>query len=62
MLLNMHVVSAMEDRDNATADLPSFFLQTEARKDDEPVMIKFTVAVALLLVDCDERWKKHLRR
>ena len=55
-------VSAKEDRDAATVDLPSFFLQTDADDDDEPIIIKFTGAVALLLLECDERWRKYLRR
>ena len=54
--------SALEERDTATVDLPSFFLQTEPNNDDEPVIIKFTGAAALLLVEYDERWRKHLRR
>ena len=54
----MCAVSAKEGRDNATVDLPSFFLQTEADEDDEPVIVKFTGALALLLVECDPKWKK----
>ena len=55
-------MSTKEDRDTATTCLPSFFSQTEAEDDDEPIIMKFTGAVALLLVERDERWRKHLRR
>ena len=55
-------VAAKEERDTATVDLPSFFLQTEAEEDDDPVIVKFAGALALLLVECDSKWKKHLRR
>ena len=52
-----------ESRDTATVDLPEFSLQTEANKEDEPLIIKLTGAVALLLVEYDEiKWRKHLRR
>ena len=55
-------VAAKEGRDTGTVDLPGFFLQTEANEDDEPIIVKFTGAMSLLLVECDERWRKHLRR
>ena len=46
--------AAKKERDTATVDLPSFFLQTEAQEDDERMLVKFTGTVALLLVECDE--------
>ena len=46
-------VEAKEDRDAATVDLPGFFLQTEADRDEELIIIKLTGAVALLLVECE---------
>ena len=46
---------ASEDRDTAMVDLPNFFLQIETGEDDEPVIIKFTGAVALLLVEYNNR-------
>ena len=55
-------VSSKEDRDAATMDFPGFFLQAEADEDDEPMIIKLTGAVALFLVECDEQWRKYLRR
>ena len=49
-----------EGRDVATVDLPGFFLQTD-QEGDELILLKLTGAVALLLVECDEKkWKKHL--
>ena len=51
--------AAKEERDTASIDLPSFFLQTEADEDDEKIIIKFAGAVALLLVEVDERWHEH---
>ena len=50
----IYATAAKEDRDVATIDLPGFFLQTEAEKDDYTI-VKLTGAVALLLVECDER-------
>ena len=52
---------AKEDRDVATIDLPGFFLQTEAEEGDDTI-VRFTGAVALLLAECDEEWRKNLRR
>ena len=46
-------VASKEGRNTGTVDLPSFFLQTEANEDDEPIIIKVTEVVALLLVECD---------
>ena len=55
-------VAAKEDRDTGTVDFPGFFLQTEANDDDEPLLIKLTGAIALLLVESDiDKWKKHLK-
>jgi len=55
-------VFAKEGRDVATVNLPSFFLQTE-NEGDEPVLLKITGAVALLLVESNpSKWKKHLRK
>ena len=51
--------AAKEEKDTASIDLLSFFLQTEANEDDEKIIIKFAGAVALLLVEVDERWRKH---
>jgi hypothetical protein len=52
-------VIAREARDVATVDLPGFFLQTDQ---DELILLKVTGAVALLLVESDSKWKKHLRK
>jgi hypothetical protein len=53
-------VSAMEERNVATIDLPGFFLQTEQ---DELIMLRLTGSVAMLLVELDEKkWRKHLRK
>ena len=52
---------AKESRYGATVDLPNFFLQTE--QENENVLLKLTVALALLLVECDPvRWRKHLQK
>ena len=53
-LKDVVVVVVKESRGSATVDLPAFFLQTEANKEVKLLMIKFTGAVALLLVECDE--------
>ena len=50
-----------EDRDVATIDLPGFFLKTEAEEGDDTI-VKLAGAVVLLLVECAEKWRKHLRR
>jgi hypothetical protein len=50
-------VIAREGRDAASVDLPGFFLQTDQ---DELILLKVTGAVALLLVESDPKWKKHL--
>ena len=55
-------VAAKEERDVGTLDLLSFFLQTEAKEEHEMIVVKFTGALALLLVECDDKWRKHLRR
>ena len=52
-------VIAREGRDAASVDLPGFFLQTDQ---DELILLKVTGAVALLLVESDPKWKKHLRK
>ena len=52
-------VIAKEGRDVATVDLPGFFLQTEQ---DEEILLKLVGAVALLLLEIEPRWKKHLRK
>jgi hypothetical protein len=52
-------VIAREGRDAASVDLPGFFLQTDQ---DELILLKLTGAVALLLVESDPKWKKHLRK
>jgi hypothetical protein len=52
-------VIAREGRDAASVDLPGFFLQTDQ---DELILLKVTGAVALLLVESDSKWKKHLRK
>ena len=52
-------VIAREQRDVASVDLPGFFLQTDQ---DEKILLKLTGAVALLLVESDSKWKKHLRK
>ena len=53
---------AYEDRDAATLDLSGFFLQADTDEEDEPMLLKLTGAVALLLVKSDpDKWKKHLR-
>ena len=52
-------VIAREGRDAATVDLPGFFLQTDQ---DELILLKLTGAVALLLIESDPKWKKHLRK
>ena len=55
-------VIAKEGRDAATVDLPGFFLQTEADKDNQ-LILKLTGAVVILLVEADEdKWRKHLRK
>ena len=54
-------VAAKEDRDIAKVDFPGFFLQTELDEDDELTITKLAGAVALLLVACDELWRKYLR-
>ena len=55
-------VIAKESRDAATVDLPGFFLQTEADKDNQ-LILKLTGAVAILLVEADEdKWRKHLQK
>ena len=55
-------VIAKEGRDCATVDLPGFFLQTEADKNN-PLILKLTGAVAILLVEADgEKWRPHLQR
>ena len=38
-------------------DLPGFFLQTETNDEDEAIIVKFTGALALLLVECHIKWK-----
>ena len=39
------------------------FSQTEANKEDDPIIIKITRAIVLLLVEYDPgRWKKHIKR
>ena len=55
-------VAAKEERDVATLDLLSFFSQTKAEKDDKMIMVKFTRALALLLIECNSKQKRHLRR
>ena len=60
-----HVASvvAKEERDVEMVDLPGHFLQTEADDSEEFLIVKFTVAVTLLLVErYKDRWRKHLRR
>lgn len=53
---------AQERRDTTGVDLPGFFLQTEDDDEDNPVILKLTGAVALLLVESDtEKWRKHLK-
>jgi hypothetical protein len=52
-------VIAREGRDVASVDLPGFFLQTDQ---DELILLKLTGAVALLLVESDPKWRKHLRK
>jgi hypothetical protein len=52
-------VIAREGRDAASVDLPGFFLQTDQ---DELILLKVTGAVALLLVESDQKWRKHLRK
>jgi hypothetical protein len=52
-------VIAREARDVASVDLPGFFLQTDQ---DELILLKVTGAVALLLVESDSKWRKHLRK
>ena len=42
--------------------MPAFFLQTEANEEDDPIYVKITGALALLLVECDGRWRKHFRK
>ena len=43
--------------------MPGFFLQTEDDEEDEPVILKLTGAVALLLVESNlTKWRKHLKR
>ena len=56
-------MAASEKRDVGLVDLLEFSLQTETDEEDEPIIIKITGAVALLLVECDPgRWKRHLRK
>lgn len=53
---------AKEGRDCATVDLPGFFLQTEADEND-PLILKLTGAVAILLVESDEeKWRPNLQK
>jgi hypothetical protein len=52
-------IIAREGRDAASNDLPGFFLQTDQ---DKLILLKLTGAVALLLVQSDPGWKKHLRK
>ena len=55
-------MAAKECRDSATIDHSGFFFQAKADDDDEPLIIKLEVSVALLLVESDEvKWKKNLR-
>ena len=39
--------------DVGSVDLTFFFLQNEADEDNEPIIIKITGSVLLLLVECD---------
>ena len=57
----MCAVAAKEGRDVGTGHLPAFFLQIEANEEDDPIYVKTTGVLALLLVECDERWRKHWR-
>ena len=50
---------AREGSDIATVDLPGFFLQTDQ---DEMLLLKLTGSVALMLIEVDSKWKKHLRK
>ena len=53
MVKYVSTVAANKERDVATLDLPSFFLQTEAKEEDKIIVVKFTGTLALLLIDCD---------
>ena len=58
----MCAIAAKEGRDVGTGHLPAFFLQIEANEEDDPIYVKITGALALLLVECDGRWRKHFRK
>ena len=52
-------VIAKEGRGAATAGLPGFFLQAGQ---DEWLLLKLAGPAALVLAECDEKWRKHLRK
>ena len=52
-------VIAKEERDCVTVYLPGFFLQTDQEK-NTTILLKLTGSVAILLVETDPKWKKHL--
>ena len=56
-------IVATENRHAEIACLPVLFLQNERDEKDEPLLLKFTGVVELLLVELDEaRWRYHLIR
>ena len=59
----IYEVIAKEERDIGSADLPEFFLQRDTDDDNDPMLIKLTGAVTLLLIESDrKKWSKHLKR
>ena len=53
-LKHSYGVVSKEDRDIFAVDLPGFFLQKESNDEDEPMLLKITGDVYLLLFGSDE--------